>query len=48
MATKKYFSLYGSSSIRDGSKIRFSEDKWLGEPPFENNIQLCIILYGIK
>jgi hypothetical protein len=30
MATKKYFFGLGSFSIRDGSEIRFWEDKWLG------------------
>ena len=30
IATKKYFFQYGSFSIKDGSKIRFWEDKWLG------------------
>jgi hypothetical protein len=30
MATKKYFFRYGSFSIKDGSEIRFCEDKWLG------------------
>jgi hypothetical protein len=30
MATKKYFFCYGSFSIKDGSEIRFWEDKWLG------------------
>ena len=30
MATKKYFFPYGSFSIKDGSEIRFWEDKWLG------------------
>ena len=29
MATKKYFFPYGSFSIKDGSEIRFWEDKWL-------------------
>ena len=30
MATKKFFFQYGSFSIKDGSEIRFWEDKWLG------------------
>jgi hypothetical protein len=30
MATKKYFFPYGSFIIKDGSKIRIWEDKWLG------------------
>jgi hypothetical protein len=30
MATKKFFFGLGSFSIKDGSEIRFSEDKWLG------------------
>ena len=30
MATKKYFFRFGSFSIKDGSEIRFWEDKWLG------------------
>ena len=30
MATKKFFSPYGSFSIKNGSEIRFWEDKWLG------------------
>jgi hypothetical protein len=29
MATKKYFFPYGSFSIRNGTEIRFWEDKWL-------------------
>jgi hypothetical protein len=35
MATKKYFFSYGSVPIKDGSEIRFWEDKWLG------NTTLC-------
>ena len=31
MATKKFFFKYGFFSIRDGSEIRFWEDKWLGQ-----------------
>jgi hypothetical protein len=30
MATKKFFFGHGSFLIRDGSEIRFWEDKWLG------------------
>jgi hypothetical protein len=30
MATKKHFFRLGSFSIKDGSEIRFWEDKWLG------------------
>ena len=30
MATKKYFFPFGSFLIKDGSQIRFWEDKWLG------------------
>jgi hypothetical protein len=30
MATKKFFFNLGSFSIKDGSEIRFWEDKWLG------------------
>jgi len=30
ISTKKYFFRYGSFSIKDGLKIRFSKDKWLG------------------
>jgi hypothetical protein len=30
MATKKFFFGLGSFSIKDGSEIRFWEDKWLG------------------
>ena len=30
MATKKFFFPYGSFSIKDGSEIRFWEDRWLG------------------
>jgi hypothetical protein len=30
MASKKFFFRYGSFSIKDGSEIRFWEDKWLG------------------
>jgi hypothetical protein len=30
MATKKYFFNLGSFLIKDGSAIRFWEDKWLG------------------
>ena len=31
MATKKFFFKHGFFSIRDGSEIRFWEDKWLGQ-----------------
>jgi hypothetical protein len=30
MATKTHFFSHGTFSIREGSEIRFSEDKWLG------------------
>jgi hypothetical protein len=30
MATKKHFFHFGSFLIKDGSQIRFWEDKWLG------------------
>ena len=30
MATKKFLFPYGSFSIKDGSEIRFWEDRWLG------------------
>jgi hypothetical protein len=30
MATKKFFFGYGIFSIKDGSEVRFWEDKWLG------------------
>jgi hypothetical protein len=30
MAMKRFFFLYETFSIRDGSEIRFWEDKWLG------------------
>ena len=30
MATKKHFFRFGSFAIKDGSEIRFYEDKWLG------------------
>jgi hypothetical protein len=30
MATKKFFFGLGSFFIKDGSEIRFREDKWLG------------------
>jgi hypothetical protein len=30
MVTKKYFFPYGSFSTKDGTEIRFWEDKWLG------------------
>jgi hypothetical protein len=33
MATKKVFFKYGTSSIKDGSHIRFWEDSWLGNRP---------------
>jgi hypothetical protein len=34
MATKKFFFGLGSFSIKDGSEIRFWEDKWLGNATF--------------
>ena len=45
MATKKYSFRYGSFSIKNGSEIRFWEDKWLGNATLRNNIQLYTILY---
>ena len=30
MATKKFFFPYGSFFIKNGSEIRFCEDRWLG------------------
>jgi hypothetical protein len=30
MATKKYFFRYGTFCIKNGSEIRFWEDRWLG------------------
>jgi hypothetical protein len=44
MATKKYFFPYGSFSIKDGSEIALREDKWLGNAPLREHIQLCTIL----
>jgi hypothetical protein len=46
--TKKFFFPYGSSSIKDGSEIRFSEDKWIGHAMLEKNIRLCTVLYVTK
>jgi hypothetical protein len=46
MATKKFFFPYTSFSIKDGSQIRFWEDKWLGNTTFGNSIQLYIVLYA--
>jgi hypothetical protein len=34
MATKKFFFRLGSFSIKDGSEVRFWEDKWLGNTTF--------------
>jgi hypothetical protein len=44
MATKKYFFPHGSFSIRDGSKIRFWEDKWLGTTTLQKQY---LVLYNI-
>ena len=33
MATKKFFFPHGSFAIKNGSEIRFWEDKWLGRAP---------------
>src|SRR3954467_11328790 len=33
MATKKHFCRFGAFEIKDGSQIRFWEDKWLGQMP---------------
>ena len=35
MATKKYFFPHASFSIKNGSEIRFWEDKWLGNAPLQ-------------
>jgi hypothetical protein len=47
MAMKKFFFGLGSFSIKDGSKIRFWEDKWLGNASLVNTIRpyiaLCVI-----
>jgi hypothetical protein len=34
MATKKFFFSLETFSIKDGSEIRFWEDRWLGMPYF--------------
>jgi hypothetical protein len=46
MATKKFFFPYGTFSIKDGSEIRYWEDKWLGNatlreqyPSFSNIVR---------
>lgn len=39
IATKKHFFPFGSFSIKDGSEIRFWEDKWLG------NATLRVVAY---
>ena len=36
MATKKHFFRFGKFAIRDGSEIRFWEDKWLGNAPLKD------------
>ena len=36
MATKKFFFRFGKFAIRDGSEIRFWEDKWLGNAPLKD------------
>jgi hypothetical protein len=36
--TKKFFFGHGSFSIRDGSKIWFSEDKWLGNASLREQV----------
>ena len=46
MATKKYFFRYGTFSIKDGSEIRFWEDKWLGNASLRDEYQaLCNIVH---
>ena len=42
MATKKFFFPLGSFSIKDGSKIRFWEDKWLGNSTLRESIP-CLV-----
>jgi hypothetical protein len=34
MATKKFFFRYGTFSIKDGSRIYFWKDSWLGNSPY--------------
>ena len=33
---KKFFFCFGKFAIRDGSEIRFWEDKWLGNAPLKD------------
>jgi hypothetical protein len=44
MATKKYFFGHGRFSIKDGSEVRFWEDKWLGSTSLREQYPA---LYGI-
>jgi hypothetical protein len=44
MATKKYFFRFRSFNIKDGSKIWFWEDKWLGHTTLREQYP---VLYNI-
>ena len=48
MAAKKHFFRFGVFKIKDGSEIRFWENKWLGNTTLENNIRLYTTLFVIK
>jgi hypothetical protein len=47
MTTKEYFFPYASFTIKDGSKIRLWEDKWIGDATLRENIQefttICVV-----
>jgi hypothetical protein len=44
MAMKKYFFRFGSFNIKDGSEIRFWEDKWMGNSTLREQYH---VLYNI-
>jgi hypothetical protein len=48
MATKKHFFGLGTFSIKDGSEIRFWEDKWLGTTSLWEQDRHFTTLCGIK
>jgi hypothetical protein len=48
MATKKIFFCFGTFSSKDGSEIRFWENRWLDNATSENSILHCIILFVTK
>jgi hypothetical protein len=48
MATKKFFFGYGTFLIKDGSEVRFQEDKWLGATTLQEQYPALYVIVRHK